>query len=192
MTVYTGSSSTGRKFVPAKMCFSPGRLKFELAENLSTYSMLCWTQGSLVIGYTYSNRFPLSCLWHEQAQPVGLELRQCACVCGGGGGGGGIGPVVFCFAFTCCFSSPLFVHSERVKALSSLRYLDWQTAPLSAVLMPFRADVNARLSSLLQDSDVCTNVAWCLQPVPFLMDFYRDQHTCIHAWIDRAFVFGLL
>eukprot|EP00117_Sycon_ciliatum_P032473 scpid31194/ scgid25175/ CLIP-associating protein 2; Cytoplasmic linker-associated protein 2 len=43
--------------------------------------------------------------------------------------------------------------SERVKALSSLRYLDWQTAPLSAVLMPFRADVNARLSSLLQDSD---------------------------------------
>ena len=25
VTVYTGSSSTGRKFVPAEMCFSPGR-----------------------------------------------------------------------------------------------------------------------------------------------------------------------
>ena len=35
MTVYTGGSSTGRKFDAAKMGFSVGRPKFEWAENLS-------------------------------------------------------------------------------------------------------------------------------------------------------------
>ena len=36
MTVcmYTGSSSKGRKFNAAVMCFSPGRPEFERAENL--------------------------------------------------------------------------------------------------------------------------------------------------------------
>ena len=38
MTVYTGSSSTDRKWVAAEMCFSPGRPKFEWAEKSSTYS----------------------------------------------------------------------------------------------------------------------------------------------------------
>ena len=33
VTVYTGSSSTGRKFDAAKMGFSPGRPKFKRAEN---------------------------------------------------------------------------------------------------------------------------------------------------------------
>ena len=38
VTVYTGSSSRGRKCVAAEMCFNPGRPEFEWAENLSTYS----------------------------------------------------------------------------------------------------------------------------------------------------------
>ena len=38
MTVYTGSSSAGRQFVEAEMCFSPGRPQFEWDENFTTYS----------------------------------------------------------------------------------------------------------------------------------------------------------
>ena len=41
VTVYTGSSSTGRKFDAAEMGFSPGRPRFEWAESLYTYSTWC-------------------------------------------------------------------------------------------------------------------------------------------------------
>ena len=59
VTVYTGGSSTGRKFDAAEMGFSPGRTKFEWAENL-TYSiqiaLLC--HGALQkIGFYSSHAF---------------------------------------------------------------------------------------------------------------------------------------